>query len=282
MKMSGEKTIPVSEEEVKPVSLRKLPDLKALREVRDLTINDIFLKTRISIANLEAIENGEFHLLPAPVYARKFIESYAKALGIDATDILAHYQRHLDETTVVPEEVTVATTEIDFDRKPFKRFLLYAVFVVAVSVAAFAIYAFFSENDILGTIQRNMTGAEPKKVVPQPGAAVKEVPPQVTPDVAQTPPPVVVVQDGTAQNPDNANLDLLIEATENTWLKITEDRNPPSQTILKAGEKLSRTAREFFIVDVGNAAGVNITFRGKSLGNLGQRGQVVHLRLPQQ
>lgn len=282
MKMSGEKTIPVSEEEVKPVSLRKLPDLKALREVRDLTINDIFLKTRISIANLEAIENGEFHLLPAPVYARKFIESYAKALGIDATDILAHYQRHLDETTVVPEEVTVATTEIDFDRKPFKRFLLYAVFVVAVSVAAFAIYAFFSENDILGTIQRNMTGAEPKKVVPQPGIAVKEVPPQVTPDVAQTPPPVVVVQAGTAQNPDNANLDLLIEATENTWLKITEDRNPPSQTTLKAGEKLSRTAREFFIVDVGNAAGVNITFRGKSLGNLGQRGQVVHLRLPQQ
>ncbi|MDD2270863.1 MAG: DUF4115 domain-containing protein [Desulfuromonadaceae bacterium] len=282
MKISGEKTIPVSEEEVKPVSLKKLPDLKGLREVRELTINDIFLKTRISIANLEAIENGEYHLLPAPVYTRKFIESYAKALDIDAADILAHYQHHLDETTVIPEETKVATTESDFDHKPFKRFLLYAVFAVAVSATAFAIYAFFSEDYILGTIQRNMTGAEPKDVVPQPAAAVKEIPPQVAPDATQTPPPAVVAQDGTAQNPDNANLDLLIEATENTWLNITEDRNPPSQTTLKAGEKLSRTAREFFIVDVGNAAGVNITFRGKPLGNLGQRGQVVHLRLPQQ
>jgi hypothetical protein len=51
---------------------------------------------------------------------------------------------------------------------------------------------------------------------------------------------------------------------------------------LKTGEKLSRNAQEFFIVDVGNAAGVNITFQGTSLGNLGRKGQVVHLRLPQQ
>jgi hypothetical protein len=44
----------------------------------------------------------------------------------------------------------------------------------------------------------------------------------------------------------------------------------------------SRNAKEFFVIDVGNAAGVNVTFLGKSLGTPGRKGQVVHLRLPQQ
>jgi hypothetical protein len=100
-------------------------------------------------------------------------------------------------------------------------------------------------------------------------------------NVPQTPPPAIIPKE-TPPIPSNANLDLLIEATEATWLSITEDRKPPFQITLKKGDKLSRTAREFFIVDVGNAAGVNITFQGKTLGNLGRQGQVVHLRLPQQ
>ena len=107
-------------------------------------------------------------------------------------------------------------------------------------------------------------------------------PPTQLPVADQAPPPAVVVPKETPQTPDTTRLDLLIEATEDTWLKITEDRNPPDQVTLKKGEKLSRTAREFFVIDVGNAAGVNITFLGKSLGNLGRKGQVVHLRLPQQ
>ena len=101
-------------------------------------------------------------------------------------------------------------------------------------------------------------------------------------DAPQTPPPAMAVHEGATQTPSSADLNLLIEATEHTWLKITEDRNPPYQTTLKAGDTLSRKAREFFIVDVGNAAGVKITFNGKSLGDLGRKGQVVHLRLPQQ
>jgi len=277
--MSEERITPAIEEWVKSDPLQKLPDLKALRESRGLTLEEIFIMTRVSITNLKAIENGEFHLLPAPVYTKRFIQVYADSIGIDARSILAHYQRYVDEMLAVPEEVTVVKAQITFERKPFKRYLLYAAAIVAIIATAFTTYVFFQEKETPGDIQHNVTGVELNEAATKPATAVKEQPLEAVP---QTPPPAMVVHEETTQTPSNAGLSLLIEATEDTWLKITEDRNPPYQTTLKTGDKLSRKAQEFFIIDVGNAAGVNMTFNGKSLGNLGRKGQVVHLRLPQQ
>jgi cytoskeletal protein RodZ len=281
MKMSEKNKTVATEEEVKSAPLKKLPDLKTLREESGLTTEDIFLKTRINSSILNAIENGDFHLLPAPVSTKKFIQMYAETIGIDAGIILAHYQRYVDEKQVVPEEVKVVKAQIAFDRKPFPRCLWYAVPVVAILAAA-CMYAFFYEKEILGIFQRNVTVVEQKEAVPKPAHAAKVQPLEAVPNVPQAAPPAVVIPKETTQTPDNTHLNLLIEAKEDTWLKITEDRNPPFQVTLKTGEKLSRNAREFFVIDVGNAAGVNITFLGKSLGNLGRKGQVVHLRLPQQ
>ncbi len=280
--MSEENNPVATEEEVKSAPLKKLPDLKALREERGLTIEDIYLKTRVNASILNAIENGDFNLLPAPVSTKKFIRIYAETIGIDAGIILDHYQRYVDEKQVVPEEVKVVKAQIVFDRKPFTRYLLYAVPVVAIIAIACFMYAFFHEKETLGIIQHNATVAEQKEVVPKPVPAVKERPLEAVPNLPQAAPPAMVVQKETMQTPNNTHLNLLIEATEDTWLNITEDRNPPYQITLKTGERLSRSAREFYVIDVGNAAGVNITFLGKSLGNIGRKGQVVHLRLPKQ
>jgi hypothetical protein len=206
---------------------------------------------------------------------------YAETVGIDAGIILARYQRHLDKTQVEPEKVPAVKAQVAFDRKPLSRYLRYAVPAVAI-IAAACMYAFFYDKGPPGIVQRNVTVVEQKEVVPKPAPAVKEPPPEAVPNVPQAAPPALAGPKETPQTSDKTRLDLLIEAKEDTWLKITEDRNPPAQITLKKGEKLSRTAREFFVIDVGNAAGVNITFLGKSLGTLGRKGQVVHLRLPQQ
>jgi cytoskeleton protein RodZ len=279
--MSEKNKTLATEEEVKSAPLEKLPDLKTLREVRGLTIEDIFLKTRINADILNAIENGEFHLLPNPVYAKKFIENYAEAIGIDAGIILVHYQRYVDEKQAVPEEVKTVKVQIAFDRKPLKRFLLFSIPVVASIATAFITYTYFHEQEPHGIIQHNVTVDKQKEAVPKPAPAVKERPLGAVGNAPQTAPPAIINKE-TTQTPSNAHLDLLIEATEKTWLNITEDHKPPYQVTLKTGEKLSRNAQEYFIVDVGNAAGVNVTFQGASLGNLGRKGQVVHLRLPRQ
>lgn len=280
--MSEENKTVATEEEVESVPLKKLPDLKALREERGLTTEEIFLKTRISATILNAIENGEFHLLPAPVFTKKFIQTYAENLGIDAGIILAHYQRYLDEKQVVQEKVNIVNVQSPFERKPFPRYLLYSVPAVVIIAIICMLYAFFHENGPQEIVQQNLIVDVQKEVVPNPPPAVKEPIPEAVANVPQAPPPAVVVPKETTQAPNNTHFDLLVEAKENTWLRITEDSNPPYQITLKTGEKLSRKAREVFVIDVGNAAGVNITFLGKPLGNLGRMGEVVHLRLPQQ
>ena len=271
----------IAEEEVKPERLKTYSDLKALREERGLTTEDIVIKTKISSSILKYIENGEFHLLPAPVSTKIFIQMYAETIGVDAGIILAHYQRYLDKKQVLPEDASTAKARITFDRKPFPRQLLYAIPVAAI-ISAACVYVYLYESKTPGTELHNETVVEQKKVVAKPAPAVKEHPVEAVVNPPQAPPPAVVVQKETAQTPKNTHLDLLIEATEDTWLKITEDRNPSYQTTLKSREKLNCKAREFFIIDIGNAAGVNITFLGKPLGSLGRKGQVVHLRLPQQ
>lgn len=279
--MSEENATRATEEEAKSGPLRGLPDLKTLREERGLTIEEIYLKTRVNSSILNAIENGEYHLLPAPVSTKNFIRSYAETIGIDAGIILAHYQRYVDKIQAVPEHVNVVKAGAASDRKPFPRYLWYSVPAVAI-IAACIMYAFFYEKETRGTIQHNVTADTQKEVAPTPAAAEKERPPEGVATVPRTAPPVVVVQKEATQTPNSNDLNLLIEATEATWLKIIEDNKSPYEITLKPGEKLSRQAREFFVIDVGNAAGVNITFLGKSLGNLGRKGQVVHLRLPQQ
>ncbi len=269
-----------TEEENKSANLNKLPELKTIREARGVRIEDISRKTMISITILNAIENGEFHLLPAPVYAKKFIRIYAEAIGVDADSILVHFQRYVDGKKVAPEKNNVVKMHIIHDRKLFKRHILYAIAAVAIIAAVLIIYPFFHGKVTFGTGQPDETVDEQKHAVPGPAPAVNVQPPAAAPTVPQAPPATVAAPKETAQTPDNTRLDLLIEATEDTWLNIVEDRNPPFQTILKKGDKLNRKAREYFVIDVGNAAGVNITFLGTSLGTLGRKGQVVHLRLP--
>ncbi|HNV57707.1 MAG TPA: helix-turn-helix domain-containing protein, partial [Smithellaceae bacterium] len=72
-----------------------IPDLKAARQNSGLTLKEMFERTRISVVNLEAMENGRFHLLPVPIYTRNFIKTYAAALGVDSKPVLQRYEDYL-------------------------------------------------------------------------------------------------------------------------------------------------------------------------------------------
>jgi transcriptional regulator with XRE-family HTH domain len=58
--------------------------LRDARFARRLTIEDAERDTRISRRYLQALEDERFDLLPAPVYARGFMRSYAAYLQLDA------------------------------------------------------------------------------------------------------------------------------------------------------------------------------------------------------
>ena len=61
--------------------------LRAAREEKGLTLEDIAAQTRIPRRHLESLETGSWDQLPAPTYTIGFARSYAAAVGLDRTEI---------------------------------------------------------------------------------------------------------------------------------------------------------------------------------------------------
>lgn len=61
--------------------------LRAAREAKGLSLEDIAAQTRIPQRHLESIETADWEALPAPTYTTGFAKSYASAVGLDRTDI---------------------------------------------------------------------------------------------------------------------------------------------------------------------------------------------------
>ena len=60
--------------------------LEAARNGKRLTLEEAERDTRISTEYLDALERGSYEVLPAPVYARGFMRSYAGYLGLDPAE----------------------------------------------------------------------------------------------------------------------------------------------------------------------------------------------------
>ncbi len=63
-------------------------ELREARLGRGVSLDDAQRATRISRRYLEALEDEDFSILPAPVFARGFLRSYAQFLGLDASRLV--------------------------------------------------------------------------------------------------------------------------------------------------------------------------------------------------
>src|SRR3954465_11965521 len=61
--------------------------LRAAREEKGLSLEDIAAQTRIPQRHLESIEVAQWDKLPAPTYTTGFAKSYASAVGLDRVEI---------------------------------------------------------------------------------------------------------------------------------------------------------------------------------------------------
>lgn len=62
--------------------------LTQARTARGLTLTDVERDTRISSKYIQALEEGQLETLPAPVYARAFMRTYAQYLGLNARELV--------------------------------------------------------------------------------------------------------------------------------------------------------------------------------------------------
>lgn len=73
--------------------------LSTVRRNRGITLQQISETTKIGVRSLEAIERGDFRVLPGGIYATSYIRQYARAIDYPEDSILELYRRHLSQPT---------------------------------------------------------------------------------------------------------------------------------------------------------------------------------------
>ncbi len=67
------------------------PNLSALRRQKGISLESISTATHIGKRYLEAIERGDFSVLPGGIYDISYIRQYARAVDYDEEDLLGCY-----------------------------------------------------------------------------------------------------------------------------------------------------------------------------------------------
>ena len=65
--------------------------LKAAREEKGLSLEEIQMITKIRLKHLKALETGDFDQIPGEVYVKGFMVNFAKTVGLDGEKILEKY-----------------------------------------------------------------------------------------------------------------------------------------------------------------------------------------------
>jgi cytoskeletal protein RodZ len=166
--------------------------LQRARQARGLTLEEVERDTRISRRYLQALETENFGLLPAPVYARGFLRTYARYLGMEPANLLPLFPVGYVEEPVLQPWPKVARPRT----WPSSGLLTGAVVGVLILVVALLYSLGGQGEDNSYSLFGYQTATSETAAVPSGEAPV------VAPAVTETPPPL------TAEIPAGAMPDL--------------------------------------------------------------------------
>lgn len=103
--------------------------LRTQRELRKVSLSDISEDTKIAVNWLRSIEDDRWGDLPGKTFAKNFVKSYAKSLGLDVDDVILRY----DALMIEGAEPEDSTGELAL--RPKKR-VKWVIAVLLLIVAA--------------------------------------------------------------------------------------------------------------------------------------------------
>lgn len=256
------------------------------RNRQNISLVDIAKVTRISLQYLEALEKDEFQALPASIFIRSFLRSYAAQIGLDPTKVLNLYEAQVDsfDEPEKPEkkEVVVPPKRLE----PLAKYIL-TLFIIVLGVGI--AFLFLKENSVPPSSspspEISAAGKPPAKAPRSAVRSLHEKGPlkeleRAKPErkLGELPDTGPVVAEGAKK--EEKPYVLKVRAIEKTWLRIQSDDQPESEALLQPTEVVTWTAKRQFKILLGNAGGVEISLNGSPQGPLGESGEVVHLLLP--
>ena len=263
--------------------------LLSARERAGITLEEASQETKIPRAMLEYLETDNFEAVPARVYVKGFLRSYAKLLQLDATHILSKYEVQTGQTHTSKGDHWEIETEIVEEKLQSPhigwRFILPAVVVIAAVIVIVRI----------GMRREQVAEPPPDRSILEEVGGRDEVPREEPVDTIRE-----EVQpdegDDEARDAETAEmsgvseaaelvplkLELIADEGERIWFNLltvsTVNERPETTTydfILLPGESKTFDATEAFVLrKVDNAGGFTMLLNGGRLPPLGELSEV--------
>ncbi len=256
--------------------------LRAAREARGLSYQDVEAVTRIRARYLEALETGRYDVMPGgEAQVRGFLRRYAAFLNIPPEEIIALYERKTRREAIPPSPVPAPTPSAALrpspapavrptspellSRRRMPTLALLGLLVLIGAIALGAVWLATHPEQIFPGSRPTPTAGTPRPALfPSPMVTATPALPTSVPTPAPTPTFPV----------STSGVTLTLEAQEHVWVRVTVDGFTAFEGMLSPDSPQTWVGQEMVIVETGNGAGVVAIVNGQSQGPLCGRGEV--------
>ena len=235
--------------------------LRAARARAGLTLEEISSRTKIKVAFLQALEQGDFARLPGDFFVRAFLRTYARELHLSPEEVVAAYDARngpVPQVAEAPRAAPVLRSSPALNGPSFalpapRR--LWPTAVVAVGVVALVAVM-------------NRTEGDQAPVAPVVGTS------GLTPPAPPSPPAVV-----PQKTPEKLTID--IRPARKMWVAGMADGKRVIYRLVDEGEHVRIDAHEDMWFRVGDAGAFVYSINGSPEKPLGGSGEVREFRITQ-
>ena len=224
--------------------------LRAAREEKKLSLEDVAAQTRIPQRHLESLENSDWDKLPAPTYTTGFAKSYATAVGLDRTEIGEALREEMGGQRAVVHQAAEVFEPAD-PARTMPKWLVFGA--IAAVIAVVILMSWLNERSL----------DQPEE--PENEAVAEAAPAPQAPAPAPAP--------AAAQGP------VVLTATAPAWIRVTDQGRPLFEGVLQPGQSytvpatataplLRAGAPEALRINVGNAVAPPVGPAGQVTSNV--------------
>jgi len=252
--------------------------LREAREHLGLSIEDVENRLKFAPHQIEALEADNYGNLPEMSFVRRFVRSYARLLKLDPEPLLA-------SLPAIPLQPSLYATSIEVEM-PFQdnkaghgRKIFWLLIIPVVIAVVWVVFVWLNHRE--PTVPHETMEPVDLPVAMTPASAVKAVPQQdlpVVPLAAKTVPvPGSVAVAPAADNVASSvkgmevgagsaaqqSFSVQLQFKEKSWVRVKDhDGRVLLSKINPAGSEQKLDGRSPFSVEIGNARGVRLYYRG--------------------
>jgi cytoskeleton protein RodZ len=264
------------------ISASSLPPFSELRERQGMSVGDVAQRTRMSTKQIEALDRGEYAVLPGTAFTKGAIRSYCKMLGVEPQPYLDAYVQGNPEAQAQGSIVQVSNLSTTMpqrgdggpsDSRSGRMWVLLGAALMIVAIGFY--FTNPSGSKLGGQASAPSSGAStankpadtlPSQVTILPGnsaTSAGSVPLVESPLSASANKPVAAAPESA---PISAKTGLQFELGRDAWIEVRDAQGKVlASRLFKKGEDTKIDVGPPFSLVVGSASSVVALYNGKSL-----------------